>query len=356
MPDNSEEKSSFTATEAYSVWKLLLKLKMSDKLVERIYKILGGDSWFADGETPFMRINAEREIEQSRRDAFTDSGNNQTQEVRSLIQVMDALHAVNRHRAGHQRFPARLPKDLTNDGNDDDTVSLLDDASLQEWMIKQFDAWFGAYPIKLKYKDANNTEKQLKFENQAELMAEMMGMLLSINADTDLLQDLGMKTIIEAIAARMTAMQAYDYAKANSEFLGYQYKQESKDIEIAINPKAKNLKAFLQESTQKVSRFKWVDQDTLIEIARQLLIGVNIIKGAFWRSYNLFRDDLPGDRIKANRQKQKTNDDKDWNDFVYRMENQPSTYNPSGAPKPDLDKLTNNTASPDDQSNQSGGT
>lgn len=312
------------------------------KRLERIYNILGGDTWFEGVDTtiPLLQYNAENQIEQERTQAYRPS-NSAPEEVnvQSLVQLMNLQHAVNRHRSGHFRFPAQVPAELTGSGLE--TITLQDAASWQEWLIKQLDAWHGAYPIKIKYRDAGNQEKELVFENQSEAIAELTGMLLSINADTDFLQDLGMKTIVETTSARMAATQAYDYAKANSDFLGYQYNQEEKEIDIPFNPKAKNLKGFMEESKQKIARFRFKEQDTLIEIVRQLLVGVGIIKGAFWRPFNLFGSDLPGDRMKADRATDKQSGDQSWNEFIQSLETPPSGHNPQGATKPDLDKMPN---------------
>ena len=171
-------------------------------------------------------------------------------------------------------------------------------------------------------------------------------MVLSLNADTDILQDIGMKTIIETIGARMAATQAFDYAKANSEFLGYKYTEEEDTVDIPITPSAKNLKAFMEESQRKVKRFKWVDQDGLVDIVREILMGVGIIKGAFWRSLNLFGNDLPGDRIKSDRQGAQQTSDLKWTEFINQTENPPAGQIPPAAPKPDLTNLGNNSSNP----------
>lgn len=313
----------------------------AEGLTDKIYKILGGDTWFTQNPTqPAIRLNPESETEANRSAIYrTDAGAAIT--VNSLYEYLQALGAVQYHRAGFHRFPARVPENLAGESNQQTT--LQDAMSWQEWLIKQIDGLQGAYPIKIKVRDAENQEKTLNIKNQAEMLAEMMGVLLSLNADTDILQDMSMKSIIEVIGARMAATQAYDYSKANSEFLGYKYTEEAQDIDIPVNPKAKNLKEFMEESKQKVRRFRWVDQDNLVDIVRELLKGVGIIKGAFWRTLDIFGNDLPGDRIKDSRREEKNDNDQQWRDFVTQIENPPAGRNPAAAPKPDLDNLGNYT-------------
>lgn len=345
--DSSDEPSFISVRPSGSnTFNLKLKLKMDSELVRKIYEILGGDQWYigaSQGEIG-RTSTFDNDVENQRKLIFDTSGFARSTTATSLVDLLLQAAALNSHRSGHHRYPAQVPIDLTNESTAEDETTMFfirDDATWQEWLIRQIDALQGSYPINIKYRDANNQEKILKFANQAESIAEITGILLSINADTDFLQDLGMKTIVEATAARVSATQAFDYAKANSDFLGYQYEEESSDIEIPFNPRAKSLKAFMTESTQKVARFKFKEQDTLIEVVRQLLVGVGIIKGAFWRPFNLFGSDLPGDRIRADKSADEQSSDRDWLEFIRHTETPPTGHNPPGAIKPDLDRLPN---------------
>lgn len=422
LGENDPTEQGFTRTRIFNIFRLTLKLKMDNELVRRIYQILGGDEWFQNSDTPSLQfpprveienyedeaktgasvvvtnikklmaalfasanaatkneriyqilggdswyndnrttsgfpVRIEEEIESARFSSFHENGFPKQVEASNIIQLMNLQHGVNRHRSGHFRFPARVPRDLTSDATGDSVqyIQLQDEMAWQEWLVKQLDALSGAYPVKIKYKDVDNAEKEIKFENQAEAIAEITGMLLSINTDTDFLQALGMKTIVETTATRMAATKAYDYAKANSEFLGYQDEEKEVEIRIPYDPKGESMNDFMKESTQKTTRFKAREEaSTLVEMVRQLLVGVGIIKGAFWRDLGLFNRDLPGERIKAEKAKIKDDKDTEWNNFIKQMEAPPSTHNPTGAIKPDLDKLTN-YAPPSTETGSSGG-
>jgi phage-related protein len=310
-----------------------------DQTLTRIYRILGGDAWFENGGAhPSRQLHAEANMGTWMRAAYANEAPKSTS-VSNLLDYLSASQAVIYRRLGLDRYPARVPISLTGDSQEQTT--LHDAASWQEWEIKQLDSLAGAYPIKIKYVDPNGTEKNLSIANQAEMLSEMFGILLSLNADTDFLQDLGFKTIVETIAARMAATQAYDFAKANSEYLGYQYTEDEREVEIPITPTAKNLKGFMEQSMQKVKRFRAVDQPNLVEVSNQLLAGVGIIKGAFFRPLSLFNDSLPGDGIKEGQEADRSQGDLNWQRFIQQFEAPPPGRFPASAPKPDLDNLGN---------------
>lgn len=225
-------------------------------------------------------------------------------------------------------FPAKLPETLY-DPSKEGEKQYKNYPELLEWLIKQIDGIFGEFPIKIKYKDAQNEEHTIKVENQSEAMAEALGLLIGIAADTETATQLGMKAIVETIRSTAAATLASDYAKANAEFLGYRSKNTESDIKLSINPGTNNLKDALKESTKKIQRFKFDDSADLQDYLRKLLIGVGIVKAAFYRPFGGLGDFLPGDRIRDEDnppEGYETQEDAIWRQFLAEVNEPPTRY------------------------------
>ena len=81
--------------------------------LERVYKILGGDTWFQNAEdtTPTVRYNPEGVIETARVNAYP-AGSPAEIESPNLLSVLAGLLSVNHHRQGHHEYPVQLPSSL----------------------------------------------------------------------------------------------------------------------------------------------------------------------------------------------------------------------------------------------------
>lgn len=253
---------------------------------------------------------------------------------------LDEAHEV----LGTDGFPAKLPETLF-DPSKEGEKSYKNYAELLEWLIVQLDGLFGEFPIKIKYKDAQNEEQEIKVENQSEAMAEVIGLLIGIAADTETNTQMGMKSIVETIRATAAATIAGDYAKANAEFLGYRSKDSQSDIKLSISPGATNLKDSLKESTRKIQRFKFDDNADLQDYLRRLLVGVGIVKAAFYRPFGGLGDFLPGDRIKDEiippPEGYETQEDALWREFLAEVQTPPSRYRrDSNLPSVDIDNVS----------------
>ena len=266
---------------------------------------------------------------------------------------LDETHAV----LGTDGFPAKLPETLF-DPSKEGEKSYKNYAELIEWLIVQIDGIFGEFPIKIKYKDAQNEEQEIKVENQSEAMAEVLGLLIGIAADTETNTQMGMKAIVETIRATAAATIAGDYAKANGEFLGYRSKNTQSDIKLSISPGANNLKDSLKESTRKIQRFEFSDNADLQDYLRQILVGVGIVKAAFLRPYGGIGDFLPGDRIRDEvippPEGYETQEDAIWRQFITEVNTPPSRYRRDGnLPSVDIDNI--NTQDPPNTSQTNSG-
>ena len=305
---------------------------------QRIYQILGGDTWFENGDTPLIQFNPESQIRATRSQHYAtdDQAGSSGRPVASLLGLLASYAAVDYHRAGNHRFPAQVPEFLSEDGSAN--ILIHDCMSWQEWFLFQIDALIGAYPITIQYKNVDNEDATLTFPNVSEALAEMIGMLLSMGAETDIQTELAFKTITEAIAARNSATQAADYAKANAEFLGYRGNTRKKDLPLTITPGAKSIRDALKESKQKIARWQYDDKASLSDLIGRTLIGVEIIKSAFMRNFDP-NEPIPGegiiDQVKADQQGHEDG----WREFLDEINNPVGVRQNPRYPRPHLDNL-----------------
>jgi hypothetical protein len=230
---------------------------------------------------------------------------------------------------GPDQFPASLPETLF-DPQKEGQKSLATYPDLLQWVIEQLDGLFGQFPVEINYKDANGADQKIEIQNQAEAMAEVIGLLIGIGSDTEIGVQLGMKGIVETIRSTAAATSAADYGKANAEFLGYRSKDTTSDLKLSISPGATNMKDALKESTKKIQRFEFADSADLQDYLRRLLIGVGIVKAAFYRPFNGLDDLLPGDRIRQENQPAtgttESEEDRVWREFLTEVETPPTRY------------------------------
>jgi hypothetical protein len=240
-------------------------------------------------------------------------------------QKLTETHAV----LGPDQFPASLPETLF-DPQKEGQKSLATYPDLLQWVIEQMDGLFGQFPVEINYKDANGADQKIAIQNQAEAMAEVIGLLIGIASDGEIAVQLGMKAIVETIRSTAAATSAADYGKANAEFLGYRGKDKTSDLKLSITPGATNMKDALKESTKKIQRFEFSDSADLQDYLRRLLIGVGIVKAAFYRPFNGLSDLLPGDRIRQENQPAtgttESEEDRVWREFLTEVETPPTRY------------------------------
>jgi hypothetical protein len=229
-----------------------------------------------------------------------------------------------------------LPESLTDEDREGQ-IEFEDTLSLQEWLFLQLDGILGQFPIKLKVRNAEGQIQDLKVENLSEIQAEILGILLGMSADLDISVELGMKAIVESIRATNAATVAYDYAKANCEYLGYKGKEEQRDVPMSITPKSASLRDALKPSIQKGAKFVFDDKEDLQDLLRRIALSTQIIQAVF-SSPGL--DDLPGDRIKQKRRTSDVEDNNKWTEFIAQIENPDGQMKrDDNAPKPDIKDL-----------------
>jgi hypothetical protein len=240
------------------------------------------------------------------------------------------------YRLGLHRLPAELPEFLFNEGKeekDDKPVKIADLMSLNEWLIKNLDALFGEFPLKIKYKNLEGKEETLQVDNIAETLAEIIGLSINIATDADTSVAIGFKNLIEATKASNAAIVAGDYARANSEYLGYKGREINREVKLTYTPNKNSIIEALKPSKSNLVGFEIQDNENLQEQIAKLLIVTQIIKSAFYFPYRP-GDTLTGDSIREQKEKDKEKADEDWEDLLKELNNPSGVNKIPGNPKP----------------------
>lgn len=103
------------------------------------------------------------------------------------------------------------------------------------------------------------------------LGAEMMGMLLVLRSESDATLNATIRALTEAGSSKQMAFMAYEYAKANAEFLGYKGEQKERKIAFAFKPGEQRLDKMLQEGERSVKGWENEDKDDFNDLIAPLL-------------------------------------------------------------------------------------
>lgn len=318
------------------------EILISVPLISRIYQILGGSRWFDSDGNPSFKIDAEAAINSIRTNIYPDDEQEDTETYTAtdLITLLQINAAVQYQRSGFHRLPAVVPENLVLDPDDDEDPNLriVDLFTWQEWQLKQLDQLFGAWPLKINFKNAEGEESIVKLENTSEAIAELYGLLLNVASESDLQTELAFKAITEAIGAKVAATNAYDYAKGNAEFLGYKGNSKNKEIPLTITPGAENLRDSLKEGKKKLPRWQNEDQLDLVSLTTKILFAAEIIKSVFYQQYDSDRG-LYGETLADRRKDEQGQEEDRWRQFLDELRNPAGVRYSELNPRPDINNL-----------------
>lgn len=250
-----------------------------------------------------------------------------------------------RQATGSDEYPMILPKYLLDDFIDT-PETILNQAAFNAWSLKQWDALIGLFPIKIERVDENGQKQMLKFENIAEAIAELTGLIAQVAFDADTAVNVSTRATGEAIGAKAAALQAGSYLKAIIDYMGFQGEPVSFDVPISVSPGAvgldgklqeSELKDFLKPSTQKAIGFKNTDPVDQRLVLQRILQSGEISRAALFKPLkpNAEQNPLTGDAIKADKAADKKRIDDQWDAFKLRMEGH------TAGTKVDIDDGTN---------------
>lgn len=190
-------------------------------------------------------------------------------------------------RVGVSDYPFKVPENLLANRSRKAKV-LESNAQLWEWYIRQFDALAGQFPIEIEIEDNDPTKEgdqkqKIKVENISEALAELLGIGINANINTETLINIGIRTLTEAGQAKIAAIVAQDLARSNADFLDYDLKQIKRKIPLSFRPGKTELDDILKEGETEIQSYENVDKQGLKDYFTEFLQGVAIIRAAFWR-------------------------------------------------------------------------
>lgn len=230
---------------------------------------------------------------------------------------------------GADEYPMILPEYLLDGVQVPTTIA--NQAQFNAWSLKQWDALIGLFPIKIERTDENGAKQMLTYENVAEAIAEITGLLAQIAFDADTAVNVATRAVAEAIGAKIAALQAGSYVNAIIDHLGFQTQSTALTIPISVTPGAvgldgklqeNELKDFLKPSTKQAIGLKNTDPVDQRLVLRRILEDAEIVRAALYRPLkpNAKDNPLTGDAIKADKAKDKKRVDDAWEAFKTRYE------------------------------------
>lgn len=241
------------------------------------------------------------------------------------ISNQDALLKLILKRIGN--LPANVPDSFTKQNPSNISIESL--AELMLWQMQQLDGLMGAYPIEIEIEDsdlvkAGNQKQKIKLPNQAEAIAELMGLLLTVKRDTHATLITAIKAMGEAGMSKNLATKVLDVALANAEFLGYKLEQKKKEIPSLFTPGGKNITETLQEKNVEIITYENTDKKDLQDDLKTLLTMAARWNAQNWRkvgknaALSLY-DNLIGN-VDITKNSDKVDDQQDFNDFTEQAE------------------------------------
>lgn len=230
------------------------------------------------------------------------------------------------YRGGLHRLPGKLPESLSFDtdkyqsASEQPSIFIEDMMEYNEYLIKNLDEIFGRFPLNFTYKtkDDSGTDQEIKikFENIAEVLLEMAGLVMDINNNTDVLTNIGLKNLAEGIKSVNGAYLTLDVTKAILDYLGCDYEETLKDRTMPITGDAASFPEYLKESQGKILGIKLKDRGNLKTNISTLLINTTIAKLALAQKKDFITGDAIRDLVDKKTTGAKDKYDKDWNELI----------------------------------------
>jgi hypothetical protein len=315
----------------------------SNKLSDRIYRILGGDNWYPDqsAKTPEFNSAVLSAVESwGEQQALGTDAEGKQVKLLNLLDLIAAYSAVPYYKAGLQGFPAEMPASLLSYSDQDPPVKIRDLSSYLGWFIKQFDALVGQFPIEIEFEDIDpatkgNQTKKVELCNLSEALTELFGTSFKSSINSDLAINFLMRLSSEVIATKNATLIGQEYSRANAAFLGYRGNAAIREVNYSFSPgNLDSLDEFLQESKGQYTGWAEDDPESVVGYLQKIVFSAGIIKAAFFKS--------PRDITKLQRELENLTEgdeqksDADWLKLLALLNNQDSFFN-RNAPKPNID-------------------
>lgn len=184
-------------------------------------------------------------------------------------------------------LPATVPNSLVRANSGVKTIDSL--AEYIAYSVIQTNNQFGQFPQEITIQDADLTQegdqqKKITLPNLAESIAEMIGILLVLQSESNANLIATVNSMIEAGSAKQLALLASDYAAANAEFLGYKGKQVERKVAFSFKPGEQRLDRMLQPGEVKVKGWDNDDKNDLNDTLMPILEMVSMYRAQNFRN------------------------------------------------------------------------
>jgi len=156
-------------------------------------------------------------------------------------------------------LPANVPDLFTKQKPTTITVESL--AELALWQTQQLDALLGNYPIEIEIQDTDlvkegNQSKKITLPNNAEAIAEIIGLVIAIKKESSAILTATMKALTEAGMTKQLSIKGLDVGLANAEYLGYKLDQTTRKVPMSFTPGADGLSESLKSKEVEVISYE----------------------------------------------------------------------------------------------------
>lgn len=236
-------------------------------------------------------------------------------------------------RLGTGDYPFAVPQSLLADrGNGQQKLESL--SEVFHWFIKQFDAVVGQFPIEIEIKDTDPTKQgdqkeKMTIPNLAEGIAELAGMGLGTNINTNTLINIGIRSMIEAGSAKIEALKGKYISQAIADYLAFDAEETKTNVSLMFTPGKFDLDDILVEQEQKIPLYNYKDDRDFKGEMAELLFAAAIIRSVHYKKVDPLGDvkgDLLNrfkDLLKQVQEKDERGSDtvkSDFSDFIKQVE------------------------------------
>lgn len=212
-----------------------------------------------------------------------------TKHPKSVVEgIIDTANAIGNTALGNSQAPPPP-----------ETVQVPNLTRLFEWYVRRFDEIMGQFEVPIKISPGEGdtgTEKvgAMNLPNVAESIAEMVGLLLHISYNSELLVNMGTRTLLEAGQGKMQGFKTYMVTEAIMEYLGFKHKEEGHKLALTFTPDKHDLHNMLKETEIDLTAIEFDDKNNLRHTLIELLQAAAITRAVHFRKLT-----KPGEGMKG---------------------------------------------------------
>lgn len=170
---------------------------------------------------------------------------------------------------GVDDYPVNVPQTLiTKDGNNPENEDIPTLTQLLTKFIRYYDETIGQWEVPIEIKDVDPTQegdqsKTLKFPNIAELLAELMMVVMQLSINSELHTNIAIRTLTETGQDKKQNFITYKGVESIIDFLGYKIKNKEVKLPMLFTPDKTGFEDILKECELPVSISEYDEELTL---------------------------------------------------------------------------------------------